>query len=88
MIEREFIFLLGYTGLMYFLVWLTFKFVAYVRINDDEFGAGALGTLLITFWVFYLLFSLYHSGEYLPTTLWMDWFESRGMLYSSGIFSK
>jgi len=88
MIEREFIFLLGYTVLMSFLVWLTLKVVDYVRLNDKEFGAGALCTLLMSFWGFYLLFSLYHSGEYLPTTLWLDWFQSRGVLYSSGIFNK
>ncbi len=86
--ERELIFLIGYTGLMSFLVWLTFKVVAYIRVNDSDFEAVFIGVLFIIFWAFYLLFSLHHSGEYLPTTLWLDWLESRGMLYSSGIFSK
>jgi hypothetical protein len=88
MIEREFIFLLGYTGLISFLAWLTFKVVAYIRVNDNEFGAGAIGTLIIIFWFFYFMFSLYTSGEYLPTTLWLDWLQSRGIFYSSGIFNK
>jgi hypothetical protein len=35
MIEREFIFLLGYTVLISFLAWLTFKVVAYIRVNDN-----------------------------------------------------
>ena len=85
MIERELIFLLGYTGLMAFLAWLTFKVVDYFRVNNNEFGAGAIA-LLTTFWIFYLMFSVFTSGEYLPTTLWIDWFESTGILYSSGIF--
>jgi hypothetical protein len=87
MIERELIFLLGYTGLMSFLVWLTFKAASYFRVNNDEVGFGAISSC-IAFWVCYFFFSLYHSGEYLPTTLWLDWFESRGILYSSGIFNK
>ena len=90
MIERELIFLLAYTALMSFLVWLTFKAVAYIniRVNDNEFVAVVIGILLSIFWVCYFFFSLFNGGEYLPTTLWLDWFEYRGILYSSGAFNK
>lgn len=88
MIERELIFLLGYTALMSFFAWLTFKVVAYIRVNDTDFGAGAIGTLLVAFWACYFFGALFNKGGYLPTTLWFDWLESRGILYSSGIFNK
>ncbi len=81
MIERELVFLLLYTGVMVFFVFLTVKMwkkPERLRSDGEEFAVIASCFL----WILYLLASLMTGLT--PIHLWMNYLEAHGVLYSSG----
>ena len=79
MIERELIFLLGYTAMVSGAVWLTAHFRGKLW---DEGGATNLGGAAFVAWGVYLL--CFCVGGGLPIQFWMDYLEAHGVFYSSG----
>ncbi len=79
MIERELIFLLGYTAVVLVAVWLTVHF--WEKLWDKK-DIIPLGMLVVFIWVMY--FIVEGSLGRTPIQLWMDYLEAHGVFYSSG----
>jgi hypothetical protein len=84
MIERELIFLLGYTAVMSVAVWLTVHFWEKMWNKKDiiQLDSIVIGMLVIFIWVMYFIV----EGSLGRTLihLWMDYLEAHGVFYSSG----
>lgn len=78
MIERELIFLLGYTAMVSVLIWLTWRFRRKLWSGEYEI----LAPIITGAWGFYLV--CFGFGGGLPIQLWMDYLEAHGVLYTSG----
>ena len=79
MIERELIFLLGYTALVSGAIGLTVHFWEKMWNKEDIIP---IGTPVMFAWGLY--FIVYGSLGSTPIHLWMDYLEAHGVLYTSG----